>query len=774
MSEPQKAPSRVGIVFKGLLCLMLAAVFGLFAWLLLAAGFSSLRDIRQLERAPRSLAASVLAGETTLLGRASAIDTPLTAPDSGTPTLYYHYEVEREERDEDGDTRWVTVNEATVFQPFLLTDESGAILIEPSDRARFDADVRHTRREGDLRYSETRIDPGDEVFVFGYADTGRQPVRIEFDSVGQYAPLISTQGEAAAHSGMTGATLFLLWLGLCVLSVALFALLWGLRVHVSTVYLATLSLAMAFALLLLSAQAARDDLKDSFARTVRDVATAEHEIGARLRARGIEWNGDWNVLGDATMPGYERLDAPSRHLLTHFRTRLALQIERTAAVRDRWPERLVAAWLPLPQLPAIAWPAGVARETEVPADDAGTTLAYLIAAGMLALTALFAWLAFRSIKLKRTIENLATSHTAGAAYGLVELKGEAAVEDDGEPLTGPLSQRPCVWYHYTVQERRGSGKNAKWVTIENRRVDRTFCLVDAEGRLPVDPTDADAIVTCSRSRQEGSYRYSERWIEPGTPLYVLGSALVDPRSGSSLMVCRGAKAQPFLLTDLRESDLMLRKARGGFALLNFATNFGNAAALSLLGASATLDGAGFLVAALVPLTMFAGFLGVVMYNDLVTLRQRVRVAWSNIEVSLLKLAELVPRLESVLKAYLTHEAALQTNLARLRDLSHGKLDQQGAGRLMSVEQDVIGQMTWLREQHPELKASELAMQLAATLVRLDNEVALMRDGYNAAVERYNTRCQQLPELLFAKAFAFKPATSFQADIAMHAVPRVAV
>jgi hypothetical protein len=764
MNHPQAAPSRAGSALKALFCLGLALLLGLFALLMLSAGFSSLRDIRRLERAPRSLVAAVLPGEATLSGRASADGAALRAPDSGAEALYYRYLVEREERDEDGDKHWKTIADRTAFQAFVLSDESGSIRIDPSERVRFDADVRHTRRDGDLRYSEARIDPGDEVFVFGYVDAAQRPPRIEFETAGQYSPLVSIHGEASAHSGMTGTTLLLLWIGLGALGLAVFALLWVLRVHVSTTYLAGLSIAMAAVLLSLSLRSAREDLAESFARTARDVAAAQSEIDAHLRERGIEWNRDWGSLAEPAMPGHDRLDADALRLLAHLRARLALQVERTLAVRRRWPERWLAASTALPELPSIPPPAAAPLQMEPPTDAGSALMAYLVATLAFAMATLFAWLGLRSVKLKRTIENLAATRTAGVAYGLVELNARAEPEAGSPALIGPLSQRPCVWYHYVVEERRGSGKNEKWVKIEERRAERPFCLVDDEGSLPIDLRGAEAIVSRRRSRREGRQRYSERWIEPGTPLYVLGSAGIDPRSGDTLMLCRGPGDQPFLVTDLPESELMLRKARGGFLLLNFATQFGIATTFCLLGANVALDGAGFLLATLAPLSLFALFLAAAMYNDLVTLRQRVRLAWANIEVSLLKRAELVPRLEAVLQAYLGHEAALQAGLSRLRDLSRqASLGPQAAGRLVGVEQEVIAHTTALYERHPELKADELAMQLSSTLVRLDNEVALMREGYNNAVERYETRRRRLPDLVFAKIFRFEPVAPFQAE-----------
>jgi hypothetical protein len=771
MSRPEGAPSRLGVLFKALLCFALAFVLGLLAWLFLYGGFSSLRDMRQLERTPRSLAAGVLPGEVTLLGRTRVLDGTVQAPDSGTETLYYRYTVERKQKDSDGDTRWVTVTDRSEYRSFLLDDDSGAITIEPSGRVDFDVPARHSREAGDMRYTEHRLDPGDEVFVFGIAADAPGGPRVYFDLAGQYVPIISTYGEAAAHSGFSGATLVMLWIGLCILSLAIFAICWGLRVHGLLPYLATLSLAMAVALVLLSLQTARDDLAASFARTARDVESARAAIAARLDAAGLAWDGDFDRLDEARLPGFGRLDAAERRILTHLRARLALQIERTDTVRRQWPERVVAGSMTLPRLPEVTLPEG---ETQAAAQDpTGPVIASVLALFSLGLAALFAWLGFRRVKLKRTIENLATTRTAGVAYGLVELKGNAAVEEGSAALTGPLSERPCVWYRYLVEERRGSGKNRRWVTIEDRRVDRPFRVVDSEGSIPLDPKDAEAIVTCRRQRRDGDTRYTEHWIEPGTPLYVLGSATIDPRTASSLLLARGPHAQPFLLTDLEEPALMLRKARSGFLFLNFGTNFGNAAALSLLGASAALDGAGFLAAGLAPLVFFAVFLAVLMYNDLVTLRQRVRLTWSNIQVSLMKRADLVPQLESVLQAYLAHESGLQAQLTQMRSLaSRGELDPAAAGQLVGAEQGVMARVAWLTERYPELKGSELAQQLSATLVRLDNEVALMREGYNNAVERYNSRSQRFPELLFAKAFGFVPASPFQADMSVHAVPQV--
>jgi len=773
-----KAPTRWGIAWRGFLAALLAAVLSLLAVLALGGGFKELRELRQLERTPRSLVAGVLPGEVNLRGTALAAESTLTSPRTRTTTLYYRYHVERRTRDSEGKTRWSTVSDQRQSVPFWLQDDSGRIRVDPQGPTNFDVHKRFSVTEGDMRYSEYRIDPGNAVFLFGHAQREGGAMAVGFRAEGQYWPLISTYGEAEARAGMARLSLFLLWLGLMLASFAVYWICWLSRIHLSVVYLGLLSVSMAVLLVLLSTRAARDDLSASFSRTARDTVQAEALIVDRLSAAGIVWDGDWTTLGDFHSRRYAALDSEQRRILSHVRARLVAQIERTLEVRTHWPERSVARGMRLPELQQIPLPDGLESEALVdppPRTSTGPFGSSILAMLSLLLATLMAWLGFRRIRLKRTIENLPTSLSAGVAYGLTELVGAARYEKDDPPLKGPLSGRDCTWFHYVVKERRGSGKNAKWVTIENRRTDRRFWLEDREGRIPVDPGNAEMMVSCCDTKRQGRMLYSEHRIDPGTELYVLGSAEIDPRTESSLLVRRGPKAQPFLISDLPEGEVMLRKARSGFLMLNFGVNAGNGAALLALGASGALHGLGFVSAALAPLGFFAVFLAILMYNDLVMLRQRVRLTWANIQVSLAKRADLVPRLETVLKAYMAHERDLQEDLSRLRQLSQQQgIDTAAAGQIVGAEQAVMQRFFALKESYPDLQSSELALQLGRTLIQLENEVALMREGYNNAVERYNTRRQHVPEVVFAQLFRFLPANLFHAEMQVRTAPVLAL
>ena len=73
-------------------------------------------------------------------------------------------------------------------------------------------------------------------------------------------------------------------------------------------------------------------------------------------------------------------------------------------------------------------------------------------------TAVLAWLTFLDIRTKRMQENISTSKSQGVVFGLAEVKGKLVPQAEGGVVQGPLIDEDCVCYHYTVEERRGSGK----------------------------------------------------------------------------------------------------------------------------------------------------------------------------------------------------------------------------------------------------------------------------------------------------------------------------
>ncbi|MEJ2387540.1 MAG: GIDE domain-containing protein [Chromatiaceae bacterium] len=145
----------------------------------------------------------------------------------------------------------------------------------------------------------------------------------------------------------------------------------------------------------------------------------------------------------------------------------------------------------------------------------------------------------------RTIADTPTARVRSAPQGYVELCGRALAH--GAPVTAPLTRIACVWYRFKVQERRGSGKNARWVTLDQGEADRPFLLEDETGRCLVEPAGADVHSRATDSwygsrrhtpRPQTSswlqlsrrYRFSEERILPGEPVYLVGH-FETPRRG---------------------------------------------------------------------------------------------------------------------------------------------------------------------------------------------------------------------------------------------------
>jgi hypothetical protein len=144
----------------------------------------------------------------------------------------------------------------------------------------------------------------------------------------------------------------------------------------------------------------------------------------------------------------------------------------------------------------------------------------------------------------RTITDTPTSRIRSAAQGYLELAGTACVHLG--QATGPLTGLPCLWYRYSVEERRGSGKNQKWVQIEGGDCPEPFALDDGTGRCIVEPAGAYLKLRRrehwtsphrdprNRARgwifSSGRYRFTEERIEDGDPVYLLGY-FETPRRG---------------------------------------------------------------------------------------------------------------------------------------------------------------------------------------------------------------------------------------------------
>lgn len=162
------------------------------------------------------------------------------------------------------------------------------------------------------------------------------------------------------------------------------------------------------------------------------------------------------------------------------------------------------------------------------------------------------------------------------------------------------------------------------------------------------------------------------------------------------------------------------------------------------------------------------------YNNLVTLRNRFKNAFAQIDVQLKRRYDLIPNLVEVAKGYLKHERETLENVIKARNIALAASQAAAANPadgaamkgLVGAEAGLAGALSRLMvvaEQYPNLKANENMKQLTEELTSTENKVSFARQAYNDAVMTYNTTRETFPNVIFAGLFGFLPAELFKIE-----------
>jgi len=178
--------------------------------------------------------------------------------------------------------------------------------------------------------------------------------------------------------------------------------------------------------------------------------------------------------------------------------------------------------------------------------------------------------------------------------------------------------------------------------------------------------------------------------------------------------------------------------------------------------------------------------GVAIYNQLVTLRNRYKNAFAQIEVQLKRRYDLIPNLVEAAKGYLKHERGTLESVIAARNEASTMLAKAAATPggaeamkgLMGAEGKLSGAMMNMKmvmEAYPDLKASQNMMQLSEELTSTENKVAFARQAFNDQVMAYNTYKQSFPPVFFAPMFGHTQDAvllEFEDSAAIQAAPKV--
>jgi len=160
-------------------------------------------------------------------------------------------------------------------------------------------------------------------------------------------------------------------------------------------------------------------------------------------------------------------------------------------------------------------------------------------------------------------------------------------------------------------------------------------------------------------------------------------------------------------------------------------------------------------------------------NQMVTLDENKKAAWSQVDVQLQRRADLVPNLVATVKGFATHEETVFGDIANARAGLLNARDPQSKIEANGKLDSAFGRLLALSENYPELKSNQNFLALQDQLEGSENRISVARNRYNQALQTYNTFIRQFPNSIWAGMAGFQPDNAyFQASEGSKTAPTV--
>jgi LemA protein len=167
------------------------------------------------------------------------------------------------------------------------------------------------------------------------------------------------------------------------------------------------------------------------------------------------------------------------------------------------------------------------------------------------------------------------------------------------------------------------------------------------------------------------------------------------------------------------------------------------------------------------LIVVVGLWVILSYNRLVTLRNRVKEAWSDIDVQLKRRHDLIPNLVETVKGYATHERGVFEKVTEARTKAMGARESGDLKKMVEAENFLAQTLKTLfavAENYPDLKASQNFLELQRELRDTEDKIMYARRFYNANVRDLNIAIESFPTNIIASIFGFKKMDLFEISI----------
>ena len=150
-----------------------------------------------------------------------------------------------------------------------------------------------------------------------------------------------------------------------------------------------------------------------------------------------------------------------------------------------------------------------------------------------------------------------------------------------------------------------------------------------------------------------------------------------------------------------------------------------------------------------------------LYNGFVKLNNKVKEAFSTMDVYLKKRWDLIPNIVETVKGYAKHEKDTLKEVVELRNSAYDKMSDEEKIKTNEKLSSGISEIMALAEAYPDLKANENFKDLSNQLTKVEDEIANSRKYYNGVVRMYNNKVEMFPSNVFAGLFGYKSKAMFE-------------
>ncbi len=152
-----------------------------------------------------------------------------------------------------------------------------------------------------------------------------------------------------------------------------------------------------------------------------------------------------------------------------------------------------------------------------------------------------------------------------------------------------------------------------------------------------------------------------------------------------------------------------------------------------------------------------------IYNGLITLKNRVDEAWSDIDVQLKRRYDLIPNLVETVKGYATHERELFEKVTQARTQAMGAGTVAEKGQAENMLSGTLKSLFAVSENYPELKANQNFLELQRELTDTEDKIQASRRFYNGNVRDFNIKIEVFPDMIIAKQLGFTKREFFEIE-----------